>query len=103
MVIASMADLSKIDMSSLVIGGYVTLVIFGSLFIQGVLSKIFKIDADTFIITSTAFICSPPFVPVVAGALKNREVIFSGLTVGIIGYAIGNYFGVLIAWFLERV
>jgi uncharacterized membrane protein len=103
MVIASMADLSKIDFSSLILAGYVALVIFGSLIIQGILSKIFKIDADTFIITSTAFICSPPFVPIVAGALRNREIIFSGLTVGIIGYAIGNYLGVFIAWFLERV
>ncbi len=102
MVIASMADLSKINFASFMIAGYVTIVIFGSLIVQSILSRIFKIDADTFIITSTAFICSPPFVPIVAGALKNREIIFSGLTVGIIGYAIGNYFGVFISWFLER-
>jgi uncharacterized membrane protein len=102
MVIASMADLSKIDFASLMIGGYVAYVIFGSLLIQAILSKIFKVDADTFIITSTAFICSPPFVPVVAGALRNREIIFSGLSVGIIGYAIGNYLGVLISLILER-
>jgi uncharacterized membrane protein len=102
MVIASMADLSKIDFASLMIGGYVAYVIFGSLLIQAILSKIFKVDADTFIITSTAFICSPPFVPVVAGALRNREIIFSGLSVGIIGYAIGNYLGVLISMILER-
>jgi uncharacterized membrane protein len=102
MVIASMADLSKIDFASLMIGGYVAYVIFGSLLIQSLLSKIFKVDADTFIITSTAFICSPPFVPIVAGALRNREIIFSGLSVGIIGYAIGNYLGVLISMILER-
>ena len=103
MVIASMADLSKIDFASMIIGGYVFLVIFGSLLIQAILSKIFKVDTDTFIITSTAFICSPPFVPVVAGALKNREIIFSGLTVGIIGYAIGNYLGVFVSWILEKM
>jgi uncharacterized membrane protein len=103
MVIASMADLSKIDFASMIIGAYVFLVIFGSLFIQAILSKIFKVDTDTFIITSTAFICSPPFVPVVAGALKNREILFSGLTVGIIGYAIGNYLGVLVSLILEKM
>jgi len=37
----------------------------------------------------------------VAGALKNKEIIVSGLTVGIIGYAIGNYIGVLLAFFLK--
>jgi uncharacterized membrane protein len=102
MVIASMANLTKIDLASLMIGGYVAYVIFGSLLIQAILSKLFRVDADTFIITSTAFICSPPFVPVVAGALHNREIIFSGLSVGIIGYAIGNYLGVLISLILER-
>ena len=80
---------------------YVTLAVFGSLFIQAVLSKIFKVDTDTMMITSTAFICSPPFVPVVAAALKNREVIVSGLTVGILGYAVGNYLGITIAYLLR--
>mgnify|MGYP006944211897 CR=1 FL=1 len=34
--------------------------------------------------------------------LKNREVIISGLTVGILGYAFGNYLGVALAYLLER-
>ena len=103
LVIASMADLSKIDFSSLMIGVYIIYVILGSLLVHGLLSKLFKVDTDTFIITSTAFICSPPFVPVVAGALRNREIIFPGITVGIIGYAIGNYLGVITSWILERI
>ncbi|MBS4059644.1 MAG: DUF819 family protein, partial [Bacteroidetes bacterium] len=72
-----------------------------SLFMHVLLSKIFKIDADTVMITSTAMICSPPFVPVVAGAIKNKEVILPGITIGIIGYAIGNYLGFLIANLLK--
>jgi uncharacterized membrane protein len=99
--VASMVDVSSLADSSPTIFYYVFLVIFGSLFLQVVLSAIFKIDSDTVIITSTALICSPPFVPAVAGALKNKEVIVPGLTVGIIGYAIGNYLGVLVAEFLR--
>jgi len=30
--------------------------------------------------------------------LKNREVIISGITTGIIGYAIGNYLGISLAY-----
>lgn len=100
-VVSSMADLTRFVGSSPSILMYVTLVVFGSLLVQVLLSKIFKIDTDTVLITSTAFICSPAFVPVVAGALKNREVIVSGLTVGIIGYAVGNYLGVLVAVILK--
>ncbi len=100
-VVASMADISRFIAASPVILFYVTLVVFGSLLIQLILSRIFKIDADTLMITSTAFICSPPFVPVVAGALKNKEIIVSGLTVGILGYAVGNYLGVAVAYLLR--
>lgn len=101
LVVASMADISKFMAASPVILLYVTLAVFGSLLVQVILSRIFKIDADTLMITSTAFICSPPFVPVVAGALKNKEIIVSGLTVGIIGYAVGNYLGISIAYLLR--
>jgi uncharacterized membrane protein len=67
------------------------------------LAALFKIDADNVIIVSTALTCSPPFVPVVAGALKNKEIIISGITVGIIGYAIGNYLGVFIAYLFKSL
>lgn len=100
-VVASMANLGNLMATSPVILAYVTFVVFGSLLVQAVFSKIFKLDADTMMITSTAFICSPPFVPVVAAALKNKEIIVSGLTVGIIGYAIGNYLGITLAYLLR--
>ena len=74
---------------------YVTFVVAGVLLLHVLLSSLFRIDTDTVIITSTALVCSPPFVPVVAGALKNREIIVPGITVGLIGYSIGNYLGYL--------
>lgn len=99
--VASMADLSKFAGAAPGLFVFVALVIFGSLLLHLALCKIFGIDTDTMIITSTALICSPPFVPVVAGALRNKEVIISGLTVGIIGYAIGNYLGISLAFILK--
>jgi uncharacterized membrane protein len=74
---------------------------FGSLALHMLFSRLFKVDTDTMMVTSTALICSPPFVPVIAGAIKNREVVVSGLTVGIIGYAVGNYLGFLVAQVLK--
>jgi len=82
---------------------YISFVIFGSLILHVLLAKLFKIDSDTVIITSAALICSPPFVPVIAGAIKNREIIVSGLTVGIIGYALGNYLGFVVAQILHNL
>jgi uncharacterized membrane protein len=100
-VVASMADIRNFAGISPALLGYVSLAVFGSLMIHVLLSKIFKIDADTTMITSVAFICSPPFVPVIAGALRNRHIMVSGITIGIIGYAVGNYMGFLVANFLK--
>jgi uncharacterized membrane protein len=98
--IASMADIKMLFSMSDGLFFFVLLAVFGSFFIQVILSKLAKIDTDTTIITSTAFLFSPPFVPVVAGALKNKEVIISGITVGLVGYAIGNYLGITLSYLL---
>ena len=76
---------------------YVMIAIFGSMLLHAFLCKLFKIDSDTMIITSVSAICSPPFVPVVASGLKNKNILISGLITGIIGYAVGNYLGVIVS------
>ena len=100
-VVSSMADVRQLVDISFDLFWYVALAMYGSHFLHALLARFFKIDADTVIISGSALICSPPFVPVVAGALKNREVILTGLIVGIAGYAIGNYLGVFIAYLLR--
>jgi uncharacterized membrane protein len=76
---------------------FVALALFGSMFLHLFLCRIFKIDVDTMLITSTSAMCSPPFVGVVAVSIKNRSLILPGITTGIIGYAVGNYLGILMA------
>jgi uncharacterized membrane protein len=102
--VASMADLSVIfSIGFLGLFAYISYAYFGTLILHIILSKIFRINADDFLITTTAFVFSPPFVPVVAAALKNKDVIITGITVGIIGYVIGNYLGVGLGYFLKGV
>ncbi len=100
-VVGSMADFSIFTTKSLYLAAFVAIVIVGSLFFQVLFSKILKIDTDTTIIASTAFIFSAPFVPTVANALRNKEIIVSGITIGIIGYATGNFLGITLAYFLR--
>jgi len=100
-VVSSMADLSRfftIEYVNIVL--FVAFVVFGSLIFHFILSAIFRVNVDDFLITTTALVYSPPFVPVVAGALKNKEIIITGLTVGVIGYAIGNYIGITLGGIL---
>ncbi len=101
MAVASQADLKNLVNISTDLFLYVALAVWGSLILHIILSMIFKVDTDTVIITSAALAFSPPFVPVVAGALKNKEVLIPGLTVGIIGYALGNYLGISMAYLLQ--
>ncbi|MBT3385769.1 MAG: DUF819 family protein [Prolixibacteraceae bacterium] len=99
--VASMADVSKLADISFSLFYYVGIAMFGSHILHVLIARIFKIDADTVIISGSALICSPPFVPVVAAALKNKEIILTGMIVGVAGYAIGNYLGIFIAYLLK--
>ncbi|MEA3361059.1 MAG: DUF819 family protein, partial [Thermodesulfobacteriota bacterium] len=102
-VVASMTDIGQITHINWQIMGFVAISIVGSLIVHAILCKLFRVDTDTFLITSASAICSPPFVPVVAAALKNKTIILSGLTTGIIGYAIGNYLGISLAYLFKLI
>jgi uncharacterized membrane protein len=106
LIIASQADIASLfnpESAGLVVNMFlfISLVIVGSLVLHSLLSWIFKISVDEYIITSTALANSPPFVPVVAAAIRNKEVVIPGMIVGVVGYAIGNYLGVAIAYLLK--
>ncbi|MDD9302842.1 MAG: DUF819 family protein [Desulfobacter sp.] len=86
--------LMNIDYS---LAGYIIFLLMGSLFLQLVLCKIFRVDTNTYLITSSAAIMSVPFIPVIAEALKNRALLVPGFAAAILGYAAGNYLGILVA------
>lgn len=87
-------DLSMITKSSLMLLVMLLFVQFGAVALHALLAKLFGIDADTTLITSTAGIYGPAFIPPVANALKNKDVVLTGLICGILGYAVGNYLGI---------
>lgn len=106
LIVSSMVDVMSIDyLASINIIAYIAFVIFCSLVLSVILSKIFKVDADTMVITSVALINSPLFVPMIAENMKNKKVIITGVAIGVIGYAVGNYLGIVvntllsISWF----
>lgn len=103
LVIASMADFNQLKETithDFWLPIYMAFAVFGSLMLHALLAKIFKVDADTMVITSVTYINSPAFVPMIAASMRNRNVIIPGLTIGIIGFAIGNYLGTIIAYIL---
>lgn len=92
--IANACDVRQMDLGgSLNILAYISFVIFGSLILQILFARLVKLDSDLTLTTSVTLVNSPPFVPMVAGLLGNKDVIVPGITIGLIGYMVGNYIG----------
>ena len=99
-IVASMFDINSVNGGSLYIGGFVFWIIGISVAIHLILCRIAKVSGDLFCVCQVGLLCSPPFVPPIAGAMKNKKVLISGIVVGLVGYAIGTYLGALLAWVL---
>lgn len=95
--IGSMSNMGDLLQSSPLMFYYVTCVFVGTISLHFLLSWMFRMDADTTLITSVAGIFGPAFIGPVASVLKNRDIVVSGLTTGLVGYAIANYLGIGIA------
>ena len=99
--IGSLANFGELLQEGSIIFSFVAVVMVGAISIHFVLAAIFRIDADTVIITSTAGIFGAPFIAPIASILKNRDVLVAGLTTSLIGYALGNYLGLAVAYLLK--
>ncbi len=102
-VVGSMIDAGFIDQINPGLAWFVLIVVFGSLALHALFCRFLNIDSDTFIITSVAAICSPPFVPMVATALKNKAIVLSGITAGVVGYALANILAISSAYIFKSV
>jgi uncharacterized membrane protein len=99
-IVASMFDINSVNGGSLYIGGFVLWIIGISVGLHLLLCRIAKVSGDLFCVCQVGLLCSPPFVPPIAGAMKNKKVLISGIVVGLVGYAIGTYLGAFLAWIL---
>ncbi len=99
--IGTVTNFSEVFSSNPVIVLFAVLTIVFSVVIHFALAVLFRIDRDTAIITSAAGIFGPHMIGPVAANLKNREVVFSGIASGLVGFAAGNYLGMGVAWLLS--
>lgn len=99
--IGSLANFSEIIRTGQYFIGYVTVVLLGIIFLHTLFARIFNIDRDTMMLTSTAALFGPAFVGQIATVIQNKELVFSGISMGLLGYAIGNYWGISIAYWIK--
>ena len=97
----SRANFTQLLSASATLFYFCGFVVLGSVLLHFLMSFIFRIDRDTVIIASTAAIFGPAFIGPVANAIGNRDIIAMGIALGLIGYAIGNYLGLGLAYILN--
>ena len=102
-IVASMFNIHSVSGGSLYIGGFVLWIMGISVLLHLILCRIAKVSGDLFCVCQVGLLCSPPFVPPIAGAMKNKKVLISGIVVGLVGYAVGTYIGAILAWVLSLV
>lgn len=99
-IVASLFDIHSVNGGSLMIGLFVAWVMVIAAGLHLLFCRIAHVSGDLFCVSQIALLCSPPFVPPVVGAMKNKKVLISGIVIGLVGYAIGTYLGVAIAFIL---
>ena len=102
-IVASMFNIHSVSGGSWYIGGFVLWIMGMSVVLHLILCRIAKVSGDLFCVCQVGLLCSPPFVPPIAGAMKNKKVLISGIVVGLVGYAIGTYLGALLSWVLSLI
>jgi uncharacterized membrane protein len=96
----SFSELMQMESNVLMFTG---MVLFGSFILHLIFAYIFRIDTDTFLITSAAGIMSPPFIPSMANVLGNKDILVPAMAVSIIGLAVGNVLGTSVFLILSNL
>lgn len=101
--IGMMADFREIFANGWLLIAFCATVLTLAVVLHTVFCRLFRIDRDTMIITSTAGLYGPPFIGQVAAVIKNRSLVFSGIATGLVGIAIANFIGVAIGNLLQAM
>jgi len=70
-----------------------SIITIGVFIIHIIISKMLDIDVDCTIVTLTAGVYGPAFVPAITKQIDNDALTVPGLIVGSIGYAVGTFLG----------
>ncbi len=98
--LAMCIDFNNFSANSMYIFLLFGLVTICSFLVHFVLCKIFKIDIDCAIVTLTAGLYGPAFIPAVTKQLNCEDLTAVGLICGSLGYAIGTFLGAGVGYLL---
>lgn len=100
-----LADFRALLSEGMALFVFTTIALVATILLHLLLSRLFRIDRDTVILSSVAALYGPVFVAQVAAAIRNPRLLAPGIAVGLLGFAIGNYLGLAVAygvkWMME--
>jgi len=96
-----MADFRALAADGMGLLYFSALALYSTTFLHLLLCKLFKVDRDTVILSYVAGFYGPIFVVQVAAALKNKRLLAAGIAVSLLGFGIGNYLGIGLAYFIR--
>ncbi len=100
-VVASQFNIQAINNEVFNVFWFVLVVLCLSIFVHFLLCRL--VSGDLFTVAIVGMLCSPPFIPPIVGAMKNKKVLISGIVIGLIGYAVGTYLGILLSVILPNL
>jgi len=99
--VGSLTDFQRVFTSSPDVILLAATILYGSLFIHIIICYFLKIDRDTALITSAAGIFSPAMIGPLVSVTKNREMLLTGVTAGLLGLTVGTFMGLILYWTLS--
>lgn len=100
-VVASQFNIYNINTSAVSLLLFVLFVMLSSVILHILFCRFSKVSGDLFIVAHIGLLCSPPFIPPIVGAIGNKKVLISGIVIGLVGYAVGTYLGIGVAYLLQ--
>lgn len=91
-------QLQSVFLKTLLLFGVITV---GVLIVHTIISKLLNIDVDCTMVTLTAGLYGPAFIPAVTKQIKNDDLTVPGLITGSIGYAVGTFLGMALVFLYQ--
>lgn len=101
--VGAMANINQLLSSSITYFLFFAFVMLLSILFHTIAAKFLKIDSHTAIITSIAALFGPAFIAPVVARLKNNSLLVPGIATGLLGYVLGNYLGLMIAYLCKNL
>jgi uncharacterized membrane protein len=98
-----MADFRELAAKGMDLLYFSALALVATTLLHLLLCKIFGVDRDTVILSYVAGFYGPVFVVQVAAALRNKHLLAAGIAVSLLGFGIGNYLGISVAYLVKHL